>query len=310
MDKNKHKDEGFDEMIFKPDLDIRFENKSSLKRSEETGIPLEDEKAIAIIEGDAAMDKEGFELSVLYTKTKLQPDNGITYPHHASLKKRVAIIPLAARYAAAAAILLLFSAGIWLIFSPDVTPLRQLNNLSRLESISTELISSKQKLIDMSNRKAEELKISSPGRENISIEKIEAASPNKIATLNTLASNKVVLLSRTPYIQYPMHVPSASPSASLWRPMEVEGSNTQDIAMNEPKKKSLVGKIFSGMFSKAKAPFEGNASSSESESSESFLWNLAELGMKGVNAMGDHDYTVVRDYNNKGNVKGLIVLEE
>ncbi len=61
MDKNKHKDEGFDEIIFKPDLDIRFGNKSSLKRSEETGIALEDEKAIAIIEGDAEMDKEAFE---------------------------------------------------------------------------------------------------------------------------------------------------------------------------------------------------------------------------------------------------------
>lgn len=299
MDKNKHKDEGSDEMIFKPDLDIRFENKSSLKRSEETGIPLEDEKAIAIIEGDAAMDKEAFELIVLYTKTKLQPNHDITYPHHASLKKRVAIIPLVARYAAAAAILLLFSIGIWLIFSPDVTPLRQLNDLSRLESISTELISSNQKLVDMSYRKAEELKISSPGRENISIEKIEAASTDKITTLNTLASNKVVLLYRASYIQPPMHITG-----------EVDGPNTQDIALNEPKKKSLVGKIFSGMFSKAKAPFEGNASSSESESSEGFLWNLAELGMKGVNAMGDHDYTVVRNYNNKGNVKGLIVLEE
>jgi hypothetical protein len=291
MDKNKHKDEGFDEMIFKPDLDIRFGNKSSLKRSEETGIPLEDEKAIAIIEGDAEMDKEAFELSVLYAKTKLQPDPVITYPHHASLKKRVAIIPLAARYAAAAAILLLFSLGIWFIFSPDVTPVRQVNDLARLESISTEHISSSQELSDMTYRKAEALQISSPGREIVKIEKINSTSSGHILASPTLASANIVLYSRPSNTQNPE-------------------PGTQDIALNEPKKKSLAGKIFSGMFSKAKAPFEGNAPSSESESSEGFLWNLAELGMKGVNAMGDHDYTVVRDYNNKGNVKGLIVLEE
>ena len=291
MDKNKHKDEGFDEIIFKPDLDIRFGNKSSLKRSEETGIPLEDEKAIAIIEGDAEMDKEAFELSVLYAKTKLQPDPAITYPHHASLKKRAAIIPLAARYAAAAAILLLFSLGIWFIFSPDVTPVRQVNDLARLESISTEHISSSQELSDMTYRKAEALQISSPGREIVKIEKINSTSSGHILASPTLASGNIVLYSRPSNTQNPE-------------------PGTQDIALNEPKKRSLVGKVFSGMFSKAKAPFEGNAPSSESESSEGFLWNLAELGMKGVNAMGDHDYTVVRDYNNKGNVKGLIVLEE
>jgi len=79
----------------------------------------------------------------------------------------------------------------------------------------------------------------------------------------------------------------------------------------EPKEKTLMGKIFSGMFGRIKAPFEGDNTQSEAGSSEGFsFWRIAELGVKGVNALGDHDYTLVRDYNDKGNVRGLIVVEE
>ena len=79
----------------------------------------------------------------------------------------------------------------------------------------------------------------------------------------------------------------------------------------EPKKKTLAGKIFSGIFGRAKEPFEAGNTEELAKASEGFsLWNIVELGVKGVNAMGDHDYTMVPDYNSKGNVKGLIVLEE
>jgi len=65
------------------------------------------------------------------------------------------------------------------------------------------------------------------------------------------------------------------------------------------------------MFGRVKAPFESDNTQSETGSSEGFsFWDVAELGVKGVNALGDHDYTVVRDYNDKGNVRGLIVVEE
>ena len=88
-------------------------------------------------------------------------------------------------------------------------------------------------------------------------------------------------------------------------------SDAREFALNEPRKRTFMGKIFSGMFSKLKAPFENTDQTTEKETNENFsIWNLAQLGVKGVNAMGDHDYTLVRDYNKKGNVKGLIVLEE
>ncbi|RLD49111.1 MAG: hypothetical protein DRI97_18365 [Bacteroidetes bacterium] len=301
MAKRQHSDDGSDEMILKPDLSITFKNKASIKRSEETGILLEDEKAIAIVEGDAVMEDASNSLSETFVKTKLQPDTAVIYPDPTSLKKRVAIIPAYTRYAAAAVILLLISIGILQVFSPDATQVRMAYELVKLESISIQLAETGTQSVNMNYRKTESMPMAFPGREMVRIERITGTSPDHITSSSTLATNNILLYSR----------PSILPQTVVGQ-NEVEEANNQNLALNaQPKERTLIGKVFSGLFGKARAPFENNSASTEEGSESGFsIWNLAELGMKGVNAMGDHDYTVVRDYNKKGNVKGLIVLEE
>jgi len=296
----KHTD-GSDDMVLKPDLSIRFKNKASIKRSEETGILLEDEKAIAIIEGDAFTKNASIRLSEIYAKTKLQADSTVVYPDHASLKKRTLFIPAYTGYAAAAVILLLISIGVWQVFSPDTSRVRAAYELVKLESISTAHSVSGTHSVSMNYREDVSMLAAYPDREMIRIDKVKGTSPDHIISSATLATNNTLLYSR----------PAITPLTTIGV-SEIEESNNQDIAMTEQaKERTLLGKIFSGFFGKAKAPFENNPTSTEKKSESGFsIWNLAELGMKGVNAMGDHEYTVVRDYNEKGNVKGLIVLEE
>ena len=178
----------------------------------------------------------------------------------------------------------LISIGTWFIFTPEVVPERTQYDLAILESISPEFGGHGRKTSELIFRKAEYVPESPAQREMVYIEKITGNDPGEITIPATLAYIEPVLYTKPP--------------------------NTLGYALTEPGEKTLVGKIFSGLFGKIKAPFEEKSTPSESESSDGFLWNLAELGMKGVNAMGDHDYTVVRDYNDKGNVKGLIILEE
>jgi len=301
MSDRQHNNDGSDDMILKPDLSITFKNKASIKRSEETGILLEDEKAIAIVEGDAVMKDASNSLTETFVKTKLQPDTAVVYPDPAFLKKRIVIIPAYTRYAAAAVILLLISIGIWQVFSPEATQVRMAYELVKLERISTHLAGTGTRSVNMNYRETESMPVVYPGREMNRIDRITRTSPDHITSSATLATNNILLYSR-PYIT-PLAIVDQN---------EGEGANNQDLALNEqPKERTLLGKVFSGLFGKARAPFENNSASNEEGSESGFsIWNLAELGMKGVNAMGDHDYTVVRDYNEKGNVKGLIVLEE
>jgi len=291
MADKQHMGDGNDDMVLKPDLNITYDHKSSLKRSEETGIGLEDEKAIAMMEGDSGLNDGSADLSMLYAKTKLQPDHDVVFPDVASLKKRVIIIPVAIRYAAAAIILLLISIGTWFVQKPELIHERMQYELANLESIRPEFKKHYQHAEHLTYRQTGGILVSQAQREMVYIDKIEGTYNDNLILSTTLSSSQTVLYPRQSNIQHPTSTPPA-------------------YAQAEPKKKTLLGKVLSGIFSKAKSPFEGNIPSSESESSDGFLWNLAELGMKGVNAMGDHDYTVVRYYNDKGNVKGLIVLEE
>ncbi len=306
MSKRQHTGDNNDDMILKPDLNVTFEHKSSLLRSEETGVTLEDEKAIAMLEGDAGMEGGDAKLSMLFAKTKLQPDTSIVYPDTTSLKKRIIIVPLAARYAAAAIIILMISLGIWTVFSPEAISERNQYELAKLERISKGLDNPYQQISALSYRTIEGMIKSPAQRENLQFSRIETNQADRIA-LATISHTNPVLAQR-PIIN-PIPVSSIQyPVSSIQYPV----SSNDQLALNEePKKKTLVGKIFSGIFGRAKAPFENNDLAQEDKSNRGFsLWNIAELGMKGVNAMGDHDYTVVRDYNEKGNVKGLIVLEE
>lgn len=291
MAKKQHTVNEHDDFILKPDLSIRYEGKASLKRSEETGIPLEDEAVIASMEGDAAIETGNGGLAALYARTRLHPDKNITFPRPAALKKRPATIPLYARYAAAAVILLLFGVGGWYLRGPEKSVDHNKYELAKLDMIKLELHTGRTMHKELSNRISEEMRVSTPVRESI-----------EIHALSSLAHTPIDHTART----------SSPDIAFQYRPSNIQFP-TSDIAYagnQEPPKKGLIGRIFSGFFNKVSAPFESKEKGEKDSRDDGFLWNVAQLGVKSINVLGDHDYTLVRDYNEKGNVKGVIVLEE
>jgi hypothetical protein len=287
---DKHKDKNSDDMILKPDLDITFGNKDALKRSEETGIPLEDERIIALMEGDVQNESVDEELAAVYASTISHPDQGITYPDHASLKKRIAIIPMAARFAAAAVILLLVSIGVWLSLNKGPATERAEYALSSLKTKA--IVLETMNTIPIQYNIVEEGTAMIAAREEyvLSLLKSKDADPLQIQYALTISYEMSG-------INFPGTLDPA-PSTYL--------ANT-----DEPKKRTLMGKVFNGMFNRVKAPFERNEAQAKPGPEKGFsIWDIAEFGLKGVSTLGDHDYTLVRDYNEKGKVRRLVLVDE
>lgn len=287
MATNKHKD---DDMILKPDLSIMLRNKASLRRSEETGIPMEDEKVIAVLEGDIDSIKVDADLATAFASTKAHPDKAIVYPDPASLKKRVVLIPVTARYAAAAVILILISIGTWFMLNPAASPDREQFVLTSLDSkpVIFEKTSSDHIKFNGSDNSYSMIR----AREELTLYKTEGKSPAQLQ------------------VQYSL---SISDQMSDISPSNIQHltPNTLGYAQIEPTKRSLLGKVFSGMFNRVKAPFERNEAQAKPGPEKGFsIWDIAELGVKGVNTLGDHEYTMVRNYNKKGKVKGITILDE
>ena len=270
-------------MILKPDLSIIFGNKASLKRSEETGILLEDEQVIALMEGDMQDTDVNGDLATIYASTKLQPDTAIAHPDHGSLKKRVVIIPVAARYAAAAVILLLVSIGSWITFSPGSSPVREVHTLASIETKAVKLESISSGNIQLYSFSSEYSMITA--REDYTLNKIDRKYTDQLQ------------------VQYALSISNAS-SGVIPTSYQLPATSNLAYANADRKKRTLMGKVFNGMFNRIKAPFERTEAQAKPGPEQGFsIWHLAELGVKGVNTLGDHEYTVIRDYNKKGNVK-------
>ncbi|MEE4256328.1 MAG: hypothetical protein V2I47_04760 [Bacteroidales bacterium] len=293
MAKKQHTANEHDDFTLKPDLSITYRGKASLKRSEETGIPLVDEAAIANMEGDVPGREVDAELAARYASTRLRPDLNIRYPDPASLKRRPGLIPVYTRYAAAAIILLLISIGSWFIFNPASIPETGRYDLTFLGKTDARLDAVTQSAACLEIRAVGDIVTSSSSREAIQLERMDANTGVEIESSDLLANNIPILLSR----------PVLFPQPAI--------SSLQLAAGNqEPKKKGLLGRMFSGFFNKVSAPFDRDGKSATGTTNDGFLWNVAQLGVKSINVLGDHDYTLVRDYNEKGNVKGVIVLDE
>lgn len=290
MSKKQHKGTDHNDFILEPDLTITFKGKESLKRSEETGIPLEDEAVIAIMEGDSFAEAVNDELAILYAGTRLQPDRNIAFPSPLMLKKRPAILPVYARYAAAAVISLLFAIGAWYLLGTGTTVENKRYELAEIQMIELQLTANRTIQMDLSSREVGQIQVSTSVRDSYELKSMASLSYTLIDPVFTTNSTDLDF-------QYRQSNPQPSTSNIAY-------------ANAETKKKGLLGRIFSGFFNRVAAPFEGSETDSEKSSGDGFLWNVAQLGVKSVNVLGDHDYTLVRDYNEKGNVKGVIVLDE
>jgi hypothetical protein len=286
--------ESYDKVVMDPDVGIQYDKKQSLKRSEETGIPMDDQRAIAALEGDSDRRDADEELLAMYQHTRLSADPVIRFTEKASLKKRSVIIPPYVRYAAAAIIVMLIAAGAWFTFSPETGVQRNTHPIARLDSKPPASINLHTNPYRPVRRDTEHMQMTYANREAVRIDRVQYALAEKVSPSPAMA-----------VANFPAYL---TPSA-----IQYEVSGMEDLAAEgEAKEKTLMGKILSGLANTVKAPFESRFERPEKDNSRDkfTFWDLAELGLKGVNAIGDHDYTLVREYNENGKLKGVVVLDE
>ena len=307
----KEEFDSYNAIPLNPDLSITYNNKGSLKKSVAIEVGTEDEMIIAYLEGDlseekfkAAGDKiskdiEAGKLAGLYRHTMLNADPDIKFPNPDALKRKAGVVfflSAGARYAAAAVIVLLLGITAWFVFNPGVTPERMQYELATLETIKTSNIAVVNTEFHFTERKHTVFVGKEAGRDEITLTRMTKEDRAAVIIHPTFSQHALVMAPR-------------QTDLILLNPADI---GTMELAMNEePKQKTLAGKFLSGLFNKVKAPFEGNKQKNQESTSGSFsLWDIAEIGVKGINAIGDHDYTLVRDYNAKGYVKGIIILDE
>jgi hypothetical protein len=298
----------FDEYSVEPllaDQNIIFRNKKLLKKEESTPEFNEDDQmAIAYQEGDLSADDklradsmldedDNFQqLHELYLRTRSIADYSITYPDKAVLKKKsnvAFLFPQYLRYAAAAAIVIFIGITAYFRFAPADEP-RITSIPQRLETRPSGHIDLQPDYPVLKSRNDVPSSVQMSWRE-------EGIPPVRLASVHPL--------SVTPSAQDTYAAVILIP-----RPFPVSGSDV--FAMDEEiKKKSLMGKIFSGLFTKASAPFSvENSNRQTTDPGNLSIWDIADLGMKSINVLGDHDYTLVRKYNENGNVKGIMLAGE
>ncbi|MEN8223812.1 MAG: hypothetical protein ABFS05_00505 [Bacteroidota bacterium] len=289
--------EGYEAMALDPDPDLTFKDKHSLRRSTETGINMQEETAIAYFEGDLAegenkLDAKTMKLAGLYRQTKLHADKKITFPDPASLKKRIAIFPSTVHYAAAAVIIILMAwSGFW-IFNPSTDNAGEQYVLISLDKHKIHSLAVNQKPDHLIHRAIILMKPASEEREQIKLSKMPPGDLPDHISAPAYYSSGPVLIYRNMF-----------PSFHL-----MEEENTLAESSDH---KTAAGRVISGFINKAKAPFSVANKKDRTKDRNGFsFWDVADLGVQGVNMLGDHDYTLVRKYNEKGNVKGVRLLGE
>lgn len=290
----KEEFEEYEEVALKPEEEISYKDKADLMISEETGIPHREEQAIAVYEGDEQSEDEKLVAqSALYQKTRSHPDQNIKYPDPASLKRSPALI-LAMRtipYAAAAIIVLFLGLAAWFTFSTGTFAERDTPALATVAPIKASFIPASGPRPLPEIRNTAEIRIPETEIDAWQLQKARSIPPHPVQVHNSLQAFTAYLLPRQVYLRY-------------------EHAGQKFASGEEKKEKSLVGKVFSGFFNKLKAPFEPLKNDNPEDDRNFSIWNLAEVGIMSVNAMGDHDYTLLREYDERGRVRGITLLEE
>lgn len=299
----------YEEEPLSPDLEVTFTNKTLLKKNDFSVVSKKEEKIIAYAEGDLSEeekhdiqqeigeDEQSGKVYAQFQAAILTPDHSIEFPFKSKLKKKaVVIIPFnrLTGYAAAAVIIILIGLSGLFIFNSGGTIERDQYVLGNLDKHQLNFIDNDQASIEPSARKPVAINTQIFLRENIKLAKMPSGKTPEVVAFSSYYNPNLALSMRIVYPLDQFTVESESPALA-----EVQ------------KDKTMVGRIFSGIFGKVKEPFEDGRKDDKNTDSGNFsLWNIAKLGVKGVNALGDHEYTLVREYNDKGNVKGLILLEE
>jgi hypothetical protein len=292
-----------------PDLDITFEDKSTLKKQEFVLAKETEDEIISYMEGDLPgemmagmqneLEKDEIKKKAYtqYKATILTPDTNLEFPYKADLKKKASVSLFSTRwttYAAAAVIILLIGVSGLLIFnsgSSNTRDLYVLNNLGQLEviNINNTLITR-----NIATRTPVQMTAQTYTRDHITISKARTLGANEVIASSSYSGSELAQQYRIIYPSYQL----------MW------DDNSSALAEAQ-KDKTAAGRIISGLFGRFKSSADNRNENIASTNSNKFsLWNIAEIGVKGMNALGDHEYTLVREYNENGNVKGVIILEE
>lgn len=311
LDENPGLREEFSEyegLSIKPDMKISFAAKNALKRSTaDKNYATGDERLIAYFEGDldkeeairveAALDEDERTLKrfMLLKSTVLIPKLSIVYPGKEKLKKNAhsGYFPFKVYAYAAAAVLLLF------IGLSSVIMFYTTNAENRDKPIIARAVP--HTIINIAYEKAG----IKPAMRASGSPILIPAEHERYTSERLLPKNAVKI--EPTYVNYNyIALYRQLPDPSYGFSYSGESLAKTDAEYD----KTLAGKIISGFFNKVSAPFKSVDEEDEKTKGNFSIWDIAEFGVKGVNALGDHEYTLVKRYNENGNVKGFIILEE
>lgn len=293
------------------DPSITYNNKVALKMNSISDVPTErDELLIAHLEGDhdeseqvrvAALIAKDPELTAAFSnfeKSIIVADPSIVHPDKSSLKKKagLAILPIWTTYAAAAMLIILLGLTIYFQFIGSSNEAIRQQAFARLEAIGIRQIEMPETNYTLEEKAFSTTIVQTNYREEFSLMHVNSKTATAIAPAVRNPQSFAML--------EPRNIPA--PAIIEYTP------NIEALALADaPKQKTAVGRIISGFFNKLKPNAPANdAEGTNTESRHFSLWDVADLGMRGVNVLGDHDYTLIREYNEKGNVKGVSILEE
>jgi hypothetical protein len=293
----------FERIVLEADGNISFPNKKELKK-EYSKPAIAEDQLIAFLEGDLKEDEQDIMKTAIATDETLsrnyhtlrqtisKPDLTVNFPNKRKLKRKQALVFTQTRIvtlAAAAAIILLFAIPAIINFQGPLNTTRESIVISKTYSVAPGFIQPESRPGKLDGRIVAQAKFSQPLRNSVEIARIESLSATSIASQHE----------------------NDFTSIAYYREIPIYNYYDQSIANNEVgEEKTLAGKMLSGFFNRISSPFKNDNPRDVERSRDFNLWDLAEFGVKSINALGDHEYTLIRQYNEKGNVKGVMILEE
>ena len=249
----------------------------------------------AAFEGLLDKDAETAALLSQYRSTIATPDRAIKFPDKASLRKSVPLVAVFSKrtaYAAAAVIIILLGISSLFMFDRSADAFREDLRIVKLTTQENEFLATASKPTFLNMREVEEVMWRNDLREEIVLTRLPS----------------VELAGSIPVQAYQMNM---GMEIRYVNPNFIDLSNETEALADASESKTATGRIISGFFEKLQKPFRSDKTGSSEPNNKGFsFWDIAEYGVKGINALGDHEYTLVRQYNEKGNVKGVMLLEE
>jgi hypothetical protein len=291
----------------RPDTGISLGNKDFLKRQTHEEEKASDEyRLIAMAEGDLsageseALIKQMADNADLkkqyhqYLAARMTADPGLVFPGKDCLKKTPALFLLRLKSLAAAAVILLALGLSYLLFFVNKPASIETYSLEKLASIGPVMESQATPVLRLQTRELPPL--AGPA------EKRQTDQPEKLAMLQT---TKIQGHSAPKTMGINLAYRNELFASGGWE------TNLPAAHIEGTKDKSLAGKLIAGLFGKVTQVFSADDHRYQTKNKDGFtIWDLADLGLRGINTLGDHRHSLIREYDENGAVNGIIILSE